>query len=319
MILDKIHIYGLTEPNSEFVRYVGYAKNLDGRFRSHLKEAAIKAGTHKLYWLRKLFREGKQPGIVTLEVTTVEHRVEREQYWIAKLKLTNNLVNSTKGGDGLIDPTDDVRKRIGRASSLRMKGVPKPYLRGRPLTEETRKRISEALKGNTCGRGGKGVPKSEEHKREIGYGNQGKVRTPEMRIRMSEANKGKQTWLGRKHTEETKAKISASRKGKQPWLGKHHNEATKQKIREAKLGTKASPETKALLSSQRVGNQNALGHIHDSLTRLRMSNSMKNSEKHQAACVASGLKRRGIPQSPEHRAKIAAARRAYFLNLKEAA
>ena len=55
-------------------------------------------------------------------------------------------------------------------------------------SEETRRRMSQALKGN---QNAKGHVRSEEHRRKL-----------------SEANKGNQNWLGKTHTEETKAKIS---------------------------------------------------------------------------------------------------------------
>jgi group I intron endonuclease len=55
-------------------------------------------------------------------------------------------------------------------------------------SEETRLRMSQALKGN---QNAKGHVRSEEHRR-----------------RLSEANKGNQNWFGKTHTEEAKAKLS---------------------------------------------------------------------------------------------------------------
>jgi group I intron endonuclease len=55
-------------------------------------------------------------------------------------------------------------------------------------SEETRRKMSEALKGNQCA---KGHIRSEEHRR-----------------RLSEANKGNQNWLGKRHSEESKLKMS---------------------------------------------------------------------------------------------------------------
>ena len=71
------------------------------------------------------------------------------------------------------------------------------HLKGKPHSEEMRKKMSEAMKGKPSPRKGKHL--SEEHKRKIG-----------------EANKGKK--LG-PMTEETKAKMSKSRKGL--YKGKH--------------------------------------------------------------------------------------------------
>lgn len=55
-------------------------------------------------------------------------------------------------------------------------------------SEETRKRMSQALKGNQNARG---HARTEEHRR-----------------RLAEANMGNQNWLGRHHTEESKLKMS---------------------------------------------------------------------------------------------------------------
>lgn len=55
-------------------------------------------------------------------------------------------------------------------------------------SEETRLRMSQALKGN---QNAKGHVRSEEHRRKL-----------------SEANKGNQHWLGKTHTDESKAKLS---------------------------------------------------------------------------------------------------------------
>ena len=83
---------------------------------------------------------------------------------------------------------------------------------------ETRKKMSESLKGKPSGR-------------------EGKHHTEESKLRMSEAQKGK------KHSIETRAKLSESGKGK------HHTEESKLKISEAKklIGEKQKLETIKIL------------------------------------------------------------------------
>jgi len=62
----------------------------------------------------------------------------------------------------------------------------------------------------------KGKPKSEEHRKKIGLatkgnkGRTGKVNSPEHREAIRKAQTGNKHWLGKKHSEETKAKIKAS-------------------------------------------------------------------------------------------------------------
>ena len=75
----------------------------------------------------------------------------------------------------------------------------KEKMRGRKLTEETRKKMSKAKKGK---------PKSEEHRRKLSKAHKGKKHTAEAKKKISEAR------LGKKHTAETKRKMSEIKKGK---------------------------------------------------------------------------------------------------------
>lgn len=85
---------------------------------------------------------------------------------------------------------------------------------GKQHTEETKAKISAKVQAAvTEGRSGKFIPSEETRKRmsQALKGNQnakGHIRTEEHRRKLSEANKGNQNWLGRSHTEEAKAKMS---------------------------------------------------------------------------------------------------------------
>lgn len=94
--------------------------------------------------------------------------------------------------------------------------------KGKRLSDETRHRMSEALKGRQF---------SEETRR-----------------RMSEAKKGKRL------SEETKSKLSEALKGRpNGWAGKHRSEETKRKMSEALKGRPKSEETKRKLSEALKG------------------------------------------------------------------
>jgi group I intron endonuclease len=84
---------------------------------------------------------------------------------------------------------------------------------GRKHSEETRQRISSKVQeAVTNGRGGCFIP-SEETRQKMSdalKGNQnakGHVRTEEHRRKLSEAQKGNQHWAGKTHSEESKAKM----------------------------------------------------------------------------------------------------------------
>jgi len=164
-----------------------------------------------------------------------EQACDREKYWIkfyGRRDLNEgSLVNLTDGGEGVIG--------IKRGESYRIKQ--RAAQCGRKLSEEIRRKISEAKKGK------KNKPHSEETKQKIRESKIGIKRTIEQRKRMSIAHIGLQTgnkngMFGKKVSEETKQKISASKKGK-----KHKNpmsDETKQKISASKKGKKHSEEAK---------------------------------------------------------------------------
>lgn len=85
---------------------------------------------------------------------------------------------------------------------------------GIPHTDEAKAKISARVQTAVAeGRGGKFIPSEETRLRmsQALKGNQnakGHTRTPEHRQKLSEANRGNKNWLGRHHTEEAKAKMS---------------------------------------------------------------------------------------------------------------
>ena len=91
--------------------------------------------------------------------------------------------------------------------------------KGKPKSEETKKKMVESHKGKKL---------SEEHKKKIGAANKGKKRSAEARRKLREANKGKklsdetrrklsEANEGKKLSAETKKKMAESAKGKNTW------------------------------------------------------------------------------------------------------
>jgi group I intron endonuclease len=85
---------------------------------------------------------------------------------------------------------------------------------GIPHRKETKELMSAKVQAALAeGRGGKFIP-SEETRRKMSEANKGNrgpkghIRTAEHRLRLSEANKGNQNWLGKRHSDESKAKMS---------------------------------------------------------------------------------------------------------------
>lgn len=174
---------------------------------------------------------------------------EKEE--IAKHDSYHNGYNDTSGGGGGYEVSEETRRKISEAH------------KGKPLSEEHRRKISE---------GNKDRKHSEETRRKISEGLKGKTLSPEHRHKLSEAHTGRtlseehrrkisEGNKGRKHSDEVKQKISESKKGENhPMYGRKHSDETKQKMSEAhkgqknhNYGKKASEETRRKQSEAHKG------------------------------------------------------------------
>ena len=115
----------------------------------------------------------------------------------------------------------------------------------KPFSEETKRKISESLKGKKL---------SEEHKRKISESHKGmlgKHHTEETRRKLSDSHKGQIAWnKGKKHSEEYKRKLSESMKGK---IGRPHSEETKRKISELNKGRHHTEESRRNMGLSHLG------------------------------------------------------------------
>jgi len=167
-----------------------------------------------------------------------------------------NLVNMTDGGEGSpgVIISEETRKKISEANKGR-----KGCMLGKTHSEEARKKISEANKGNT--------------------NMLGKTHSEETKKKMSEANTGKTYMLRKTPSEENRKKISEAN------TGKTHSEETKQKLSEAQkgennnfFGKKHSEEARKKMSEANKGNTNMLGKTLSEETRKKMSITRQNKE-----------------------------------------
>ena len=171
-------------------RYVGKAKDFDGRHEQHLKRDE-----------QLIDKKIKEYGIENFKIEILIENVqdndklnEYEKFFIKRKRSHISYgtgYNRTWGGDGgdvRSGMTEEQRKEYSRKISESSKGKPSPR-KGKPCSEESKQKMSEALKGK---------PLSEETKRKI-----------------SEAHKGKpSSYKGKQHSEETKQKMSEAHKGK---------------------------------------------------------------------------------------------------------
>ena len=135
---------------------------------------------------------------------------------------TGILHNRTDGGEGSSGwvPSEETRRKISEAS----KG--NTYMLGKTLSEETKRKMSETRKGKTHSEETKkkqsevkkGKTFSEEHRRNLSEAQKGKTPSEETKKKIGDAQKGeKNHFYDRTHSEETKRKISEANKDKRWW------------------------------------------------------------------------------------------------------
>lgn len=173
-------------------KYVGQTiKPIEKRLKEHFKSAYIEK--RDTYFCRAIIKYDKDNfNIICLEDNILVSELDAaEEYWIAWYEtFGKHGYNSTSGG------------KQGR------------------MSEETKKKISAAHKG---------VPKSEEAKRNSSIAQKGK--------HVGSLNH----FYGKKHSEETIKKIKKTLEGKlsgenHPFYGKKHSEESKNKISASKVG-----------------------------------------------------------------------------------
>ena len=157
---------------------------------------------------------------------TEEQAFRHEIYMIAvfgRKDLGNGILhNRTDGGEGSSGwvPSEETRRKISEAS----KG--NTYMLGKTLSEETKRKMSETRKGKTHSEETKkkqsevkkGKTFSEEHRRNLSEAQKGKTPSEETKKKIGDAQKGeKNHFYDRTHSEETKRKISELTKGRKWW------------------------------------------------------------------------------------------------------
>lgn len=162
--------------------YIGLTtKDLSRRISEHVAE-------NKSYIQKALNKYGIQSFVISVidHAETREVLCEKEKYWIAfyDCKVPNGY-NLTDGGDGLINPTSEVRRAI--SNTLKKHYQEHPAIAGfanHAHSNKSRKKISQSLKialsdseiRSKMSKANKGIKKSESHKRKIGEANKGKLK-----------------------------------------------------------------------------------------------------------------------------------------------
>jgi group I intron endonuclease len=261
----KQHIvYGLIDPNSHELRYIGYSSDIERRIKDHHRPIYLKIKSHKNNWIKSLLAQGQKADFIIIEeYDSAEQLPQAEIEMVEYFKyLGVELTNGTRGGDG--------------------------HLKGDKLSEETKKKLSEAFSGEKHPMYGKhhseeakraislsklGVPwgeHSETTKKKMSDTKMGKICSAEHKANIGKSKSGSNNpWFGKVRPEETRKRISEANKGKR------HTEESKNKMSKSKTGSVVSEETRRKISASLRGEKGPNAKLFDS-QRLEIIEQRKN-------------------------------------------
>lgn len=280
-------IYYIQNTKSEKF-YIGSSQDVFSRIASHF--AMLGSNSHHNIHLQRAYNKSREDCFVwgiCEEVTEEDMLLQTEQEWIDVMGDYNicREAGSTRG----VSLSEETRQKM----SVSRRGENNPMFgKKRPDVAALMRKIKT------------GITLSDEHKRKMSAalkGSKGAWAYPDIAERLKEKLKGVNK--GRKHTPETCAKISAALKGREiseaarenlriASTGKTHTEETKEKIRASKLGKPVN-----ISDAERRRRSEAGAMIH----------SRTSKEKKMGAIEKMAKTKRGVPLSPEHRAKLSAA------------
>lgn len=168
---DTTFIYGLIDPRTDEVRYVGKANDPKCRLGNHLTPKNLAPRNKRNSWLKQLLQAGLKPRLVVLEEVDKDIWQEAEQRWIAFYRET--VTNMTAGGEGMQDASPELRAAMSERNKGRIawnKGKPtwgdlRPHPRGmlgkaapwaqRPMLPHVMEALRAANKGRPTWNKGK--------------------------------------------------------------------------------------------------------------------------------------------------------------------
>lgn len=200
----KYLIYGLVDPRTKAIRYIGKSSSGLSRPRRHRAARELQANTRCCTWIKSLHAAGTDYDTVVLQELRRESQLNAaERRWIqCGLALGWRLTNHTAGGDGCSGYRQSAASNQSRSTKLN----------GRVFSEAHRRRISEAKRG---------VPKARAHRGKLKQAMRSLWAKPEYRKHQVEAHTGfkqdrevvaKRTakLIGSKRSKATRRRMSAA-------------------------------------------------------------------------------------------------------------
>lgn len=128
----KNYIYVIKDPDTDEVVYVGKTKNPERRYKDHTRRCIGKYRSLLDRWKNELLKSNRLPKMNIIKECDSTDVDFWEKYYISEYRKSQKILNMTDGGDGLQNPSDEVRRKIGEKS------------KGRILNKESRKKISDS-------------------------------------------------------------------------------------------------------------------------------------------------------------------------------
>lgn len=119
-----ITIYGLVDPRTAKIRYIGKTNNPKRRLFQHIKGRADQRITPVRSWVASLVCQGIEPGMITIEQCEEEIWEDRERHWIKHFKDSGfEILNVAEGGNQPACSNEQRRKNAIRSAATRERGI----------------------------------------------------------------------------------------------------------------------------------------------------------------------------------------------------
>lgn len=138
-------IYGLFDPLTDELRYIGKANNAARRLEGHLRDATRRK-MHLYNWISKLVREGLVP--VCRVLCTTDNWEFEERRLIFENRLTGRLLNIADGGNAPKTTCASCRAGARAALAKRPKNIMRMYRRIECNIRLFKKRLPSAVEKN---------------------------------------------------------------------------------------------------------------------------------------------------------------------------
>ncbi|UWX62767.1 hypothetical protein [Deinococcus rubellus] len=194
-------IYGLIDPRTQELRYVGKAQDMRHRYRRHISKHHLADNTYKNRWIKSVLSEDLKPEMFLIERCIEESWREAEVFWISYFRSIGcRLTNLAPGGEGTGGYKHSELARANMAEAQRkIAHVHRENSLGRRLSVEAKGKIRASKLGKE---------RPAEVVEKIRVALTGRKQPAELVARRAESNRGK------KHTPEQCAAISKRMTGR---------------------------------------------------------------------------------------------------------